>query len=168
VPEKAPHLAIDAARIAGLPIRLAGPIVDAAYWEAEVAPRLSGDVHYVGHLGHGALAELLGSSRVALMTPAWEEPFGLAAAEAMATGTPVAAFDRGGLRDVVSAEVGALARPGDAASLAAAIARAARRPRDAVRAHAALHMGIDAMGLAYEGLYERILAPGRDPALEAA
>ena len=51
VPEKAPHLAIDAARLRGLQLRLAGPIVDAAFWEAEVAPRLGEDVHYAGHLG---------------------------------------------------------------------------------------------------------------------
>ena len=49
------------------------------------------------------------------MTPAWEEPFGLAAAEAMATGTPVAAFARGGLREIVTPDVGALAPPGDVA-----------------------------------------------------
>ena len=168
VPEKAPHLAIDAARIAGLQLRLAGPIVDPAYWEAEVAPRLGERVHYVGHLGHRALAELVGTSLVALMTPAWEEPFGLAAAEAMATGTPVAAFARGGLREIVTPEVGALACPGDASSLAAAIGRAAGLTRRAVRAHAARYLGIDSMGFGYENLYGRILAPGRDPALEPA
>ena len=168
VPEKAPHLAIDAARLAGLQLRLAGPIVDAAFWEAEVAPRLGEDVHYAGHLGHRALADLVGGSLVALMTPAWEEPFGLAAAEAMATGTPVAAFARGGLREIVTPDVGALARPGDVGSLAEAIRRAARLPRHAVRARAMRRLGIDAMGGGYERLYGRILAPGRDPALEPA
>ena len=102
------------------------------------------------------------------MTPAWEEPFGLAAAEAMVTGTPVAAFARGGLREIVTPDVGALARPGDVGSLAEAIRRAARLPRHAVRARAMRRLGIDAMGGAYERLYDRILAPGRDPALEPA
>ncbi len=168
VPEKAPHLAIDAARLAGLQLRLAGPIVDAAYWEAEVAPRLGEGVHYAGHLDHGALADLVGASLVALMTPAWEEPFGLAAAEAMATGTPVAAFARGGLREIVTPDVGALARPGDVRSLAAAIGRAARLSRQDVRARAMRRLGIDSMGAGYERLYGRLLAAGRDPALEHA
>jgi glycosyltransferase involved in cell wall biosynthesis len=168
VPEKAPHLAIDAAGLAGLRLRLAGPIVDPAYWEAEVAPRLDDRIHYVGHLDHRALADLVGRSRVALMTPAWEEPFGLVAAEAMATGTPVAAFARGGLTEIVTPDVGALARPGDVASLAAAIERAARLPRREVRAAARRRLGIDAMGVGYERLYAKILAPGRDPALEPA
>ena len=102
VPEKAPHLAIDAARAAGMPLRLAGPIVDREYFDGQVAPRL-GDGRRVRRAtcGHAELARLVGASRVALMTPVWEEPFGLAAAEAIATGTPVAAFARGGLLDVV-------------------------------------------------------------------
>ena len=48
VSEKAPHRAIDAAREAGIALHLAGPIVDAAYWEREIAPRLGSDVHYAG------------------------------------------------------------------------------------------------------------------------
>src|SRR6202012_3414091 len=86
VPEKAPHLAIEAARAAGVALPLAGPIVDTPYWEREVAPRLDAEVRYVGHLNHGALARLVGESRVAVATPVWEEPFGLVAAEAMAAG----------------------------------------------------------------------------------
>lgn len=163
VPEKAPHLAVDAARAAGLGLRLAGPIVDAAYWEREMAPRLSADVHYAGHLGHRELARLVGSSRVALLTPVWEEPFGLAAAEAMACGTPVAAFARGGLRDVVGRSAGRLAAPGDVRALARAIGQAARLPRAGVRAHARRRLGIDTMGRGYERLYASLEAG--EPAL---
>jgi glycosyltransferase involved in cell wall biosynthesis len=158
VPEKAPHLAIDAARAAGLPIRLAGPVIDRAYHDAEVAPRLGDDAVHVGHLDHGELARLLGASRVAIMTPAWEEPFGLVALEAMATGTPVAAFSRGGLVELVGPQTGRLAPPRDVDALARAIAEAARLPRAQVRAAAAARFGIDAMGIEYERLYERLAA----------
>src|SRR5688500_8773065 len=152
VREKAPHLAIDAARAAGMELRLAGPIVDGTYWEQAVAPRLGDDVRYVGHLGHAELARLVGASRVSLMTPVWEEPFGMVAAEAMSTGTPVAAFARGGLAEVVGRSGGRLARPGDVGALASAIAEAASLDRRGVRAYARDRLGIDAMGRGYEAL----------------
>jgi glycosyltransferase involved in cell wall biosynthesis len=161
VPEKAPHLAIDAARAAGMALKLAGPIVDGAYWQRFVAPRLADDVRYVGHLGHGELARLLGTSRVAVLTPDWEEPFGMAAVEAMATGTPVAAFARGGLTGVVGPAGGRLAPPGDVDALARAMRVAAALPRDGVRAFARAHHGIDAMGRRYEALYARLIQPRR-------
>ena len=163
VPEKAPHLAIDAARSVGIPLHLAGPILDAAYWEGEIAPRLGEDVHYAGHLGHGALARLLGSSAVALMTPTWEEPFGLAAVEAMCVGTPVAAFARGALPSLVSRSAGRLARPDDVGDLARAIRAARALPRGAVRAYARSRFGLDAMGEGYEALYKRIVESDLQP-----
>lgn len=168
VPEKAPHLAIDAARQAGLSLRLAGPIVDGAYWEREVAGRLGADATYVGHLGHRELSGLVRTSRVAVMTPVWEEPFGLTAAEAIASGTPVAAFARGGLRTVVGPGAGCLAPAGDVGALARAIGEAARLPRAGVRAHAVAHLGLNAMGKRYEALYADAVRPRMAPALPLA
>lgn len=159
VPEKAPHLAIDACRAAGRPLTLAGPIIDHAYWDAEVRPRLGDDARYAGHLDHDELARLIGRSAVALMTPAWDEPFGLAAAEAMACGTPVAAVSRGGLPGLVGRDGGRLAAPGDAEALIRAVQDAARMDRSAVRRHAVRTAGIDAMGHAYERRYGELLPP---------
>lgn len=158
VKEKAPHLAIDAARAAGLRLLLAGPIIDRAYWAAEVVPRLGPDVEYAGHLDHADLARLVGASAVLLMTPVWEEPFGLVAAEAMASGTPVAAFGRGGVGALISARAGCLAPRDDVAALAAAAQHACGLDRALVRREAEARLGIDAMGLAYEAFYEQIAA----------
>ena len=167
VPEKAPHLAVRAARMAGLPIRLAGPVIDPAYFHARVAPLLGRDAVHLGHLDHADLAVALGSSAVALMTPEWDEPFGLAAVEAMATGTPVAAFARGGLPAIVDATAGRLAPPGDVPALADAALAAARLPRAGVREHARRCWGIDAMGQGYEAVYARACSR-LDGALTAA
>lgn len=153
VPEKAPHLALDAAREAGRDIVLAGPASDPVYFGAEVAPRLGQHAVWAGHLRGRELIALVGSASVAVVSPVWDEPFGLVAAEAMSCGTPVAAFARGGLREIVIDGVGVLARPDDVTSLAAAIETASHLDRHAVRAHAVAELGIDAMIDGYEQLY---------------
>ncbi|MEV7608467.1 glycosyltransferase [Microbacterium sp. NPDC089320] len=119
VPEKAPHLAIDAARRAGARLKLAGRVGDAAYFEREVRPRLGRGIDYVGALRQPELAGLVGASSVALVTPVWSEPFGLVMAEALMTGTPVAAFDSGGTSEVLAGIPGTAVVPAaDTESLA--------------------------------------------------
>ena len=63
VPEKAPHLAIDAARRAGRAITVAGPVLDKPYFDREIRPRLGDEVRYVGHLDQRRLCDLVGASR---------------------------------------------------------------------------------------------------------
>lgn len=157
VAEKAPHEAIEAARLAGLPLVLAGPVLDQCYFDAEIAPRLGPDVVHVGHLDHRALARLLGRASVALVTPDWDEPYGLVAAEAMACGTPVAAYSRGALPEIITAATGSLATPGDTADLARAIRHAQRCDRAAVRAHAVAHCSLTRMVDDYERFYGELL-----------
>jgi glycosyltransferase involved in cell wall biosynthesis len=102
--EKGPHVAIDAARAAGVPIRLAGRPHwrDGEYFAAEIEPRLHlGGVRAVGEVGGRDKRELLAGARALLFPIAWEEPFGLVMIEAMLSGTPVLAFDRGSVREVV-------------------------------------------------------------------
>lgn len=152
VPEKAPHLAIDACRAAGVPLVLAGPAPDRGYLEREVLPRLGEGVRYDGHLDRTRLAALVGSASVALVTPEWDEPYGLVAAEAMACGTPVAAFARGALRELVG-PAGALAAPGSVDDLARAVREAAAVDRGLVRAHAVRTCSLDRMLDEYEAVY---------------
>ncbi len=153
VPEKTPHEAVQAARLAGLPIDLAGPVLDPVYFRRHVAPLLGPQVRYLGHLPQRALRHVVAHARVALVTPSWDEPFGLVAAEALACGTPVAAYARGALSEIVAPGVGALAVPGDVADLARAVAQAAGADRRAARARAVQCYSHDAMIKAYEGVY---------------
>lgn len=157
VPEKAPHLAIDAARAAGLAIDLVGPVQDADYLRREVAPRLGPDAVHHGHLATDELATLVGRSAVAVVSPVWEEPYGLVVAEAMATGTPVAGFERGALRELVHDEVGALAPADDVEGLADAVRRALRCDRRAVRRHAVRSCSVDTMVAGYEDVYRDVV-----------
>jgi glycosyltransferase involved in cell wall biosynthesis len=101
-PDKGVHLAIAAAREAGVPLVIAGLMQDRAYFEREIEPHLDGErVRWVGMLGPQARDRLLGGALALLHLVTFEEPFGLALVEAMACGTPVIATRRGAVPEVV-------------------------------------------------------------------
>lgn len=161
-PEKGTHLAIAAARRAALPLVLAGPISDPKYFDELVRPHVNDDVRYAGHLGQDELAELVGHACAALVTPTWDEPYGLVVAEAMSCGTPVVAFARGGIIELVSQHSGRLVPADDVAALAAAIPEAARLPRHRVRRHAIRRCSADAMLRTYLTLYRNMIDDSRN------
>ena len=157
VREKAPHDALLAARRAGVPIVLAGPILDRDYVRECVEPLLGPDATYAGHLQQAELAALVGGSAVAVVTPAWDEPYGLVAAEALSCGTPVAAYARGGLPEVLTADTGRLAPSGDVDALARAISEAVDLDRARCREHAVAELSLERMVDSYEDLYRRLV-----------
>jgi glycosyltransferase involved in cell wall biosynthesis len=110
----------------------------------------------VGHLDHAALARLVGSAAVAVVTPCWDEPYGLVVAEALSTGTPVAAFARGAVPQLVTEQCATPAEPGDVPGLAAAIRRSARLSRAAARSHAVRTCSAERMIDEYEELYRTV------------
>jgi glycosyltransferase involved in cell wall biosynthesis len=163
VPEKGAHLAIQAALRAGVRIDVAGPAADRRYVEAHVEPLLrEPGVRYLGHLTHDRLRAVLGDATAAVITPCWDEPYGLVVAEALACGTPVCGFARGALPELLDADCGRLVAPGDVEGLAEAIAMAPALSRAADRRRAETTCSIEAMIGRYEALYDELA--GRVPA----
>ena len=152
VPEKGTHLAIRAAVEAGIPLDLAGPVYDRAYFQTEVQPLLSDQIRYLGHLDHARLRRAVGHARAALVTPRWDEPYGLVAAEALASGTPVAAFRRGALPEILTEDCGRLAEPDDVDALASALHGASGLDRSAARHRAETFCSHERMVDEYETL----------------
>jgi glycosyltransferase involved in cell wall biosynthesis len=151
-PEKGVDVAIDACRIAQVPLVVAGEGPE----RAELRRRAAGaEVRFVGRVDDAELADLRAGAAVALAPSRSAETFGLAAAEAMAAGVPVAASRIGALPELVGEE--GLVPAGDADALAAAIARlagdraAGERGRERVRALCAPEVVAGALAAAYDG-----------------
>lgn len=124
VPEKAPHLAVEVARMLGLPLSIAGRIGDLEYAERVLFPRLGDDIRYVGPLAPAQLAHLVGNAAATVSTPAWAEPFGLVAPESLMCGTPVVSFAVGGVPEIAARSVGmAIVEPGDTVAMGERVQR---------------------------------------------
>jgi glycosyltransferase involved in cell wall biosynthesis len=148
--------AIDIAKRAGYRILLAAPRDE--YYETHVKPLVDGSrVVYVGEVGHDEKVKLLGGARAMLYPVQSGEPFGLVLAEAMACGTPVAALDRGAVREVVEDGVtGIIFQDEDAmcAGLPSVLALDRRRVRNhAVARFSAMRM-VDEYVMVYEQLVD--------------
>jgi len=157
-PDKGTAVAIEIARRARRRLVICGIVQDAAYYREQVEPHLDGDrVSFLGSVGPAERAAVLGTAAALLHPIAFAEPFGLSVVEAMACGTPVVAYARGSMPEIVDQGVtGFLAN--DPESAVSAIERAVALDRHAVRARAEQRFGADRMVDDYLRLYRRLLA----------
>jgi glycosyltransferase involved in cell wall biosynthesis len=101
-PDKGVVAAIEVAEQTGIPIRIAGIIQDETYFEKEIVPRLDRErVQFVGSIQAEDRSSFLGGAAALLHLVDFDEPFGLSVVEAMACGTPVIAFHRGSMPELI-------------------------------------------------------------------
>jgi len=149
--------AIEAARRAGRRLVMAGIVQDEDYHRRRVMPALDGDrVRHIGTVGGARRAQLLGSARALLHLINFDEPFGLSVIEAMACGTPVIAFNRGSMPELIDHGVtGFLVDTLDEA--VAAITQVGDIDRTACRAAVEARFTVDRMADRYLALYRELL-----------
>lgn len=159
-PDKGTRTAIEIALRTGMPLTICGIVQDRRYFDEEVAPLIDGDqVVYLGSVGPERRAAVLGGGAALLHPIDFDEPFGLSVVEAMACGTPVVAYRRGSMAEVVDPGVtGFLVGSPDEA--VEAVGRVKTLDRAACRARAESRFGVDRMVTDYLRVYRRLIGPG--------
>lgn len=156
-PDKGTATAISVAAQTSLPLVIAGIIQDRSYFENEIVPHLDGDrVSYIGPIDAEHRSAILGGAAALLHLIAFDEPFGFSVVEAMACGTPVIAFRRGSMPELIDhGRTGFVVdTSGEAAT---AIRAAAGLDRRAVRSQTVARFSIDGMVTAYLDAYKRVV-----------
>jgi glycosyltransferase involved in cell wall biosynthesis len=157
-PCKGAHLAVAAARRAGVRLKLAGETqpIFRDYWEQQVLPHIDGvQIEYVGEADFAIKNDLLSKARALLFPIQWEEPFGLVMIEAMACGTPVLAFRGGAVEEIVRDGVNGWICA-DEADMARRLATLDISP-DACRAYVDEHFRVGRMADEYLDIYQRAI-----------
>ena len=145
--------AIDAAKETGIPLRIAGIVQDELYFTREIAPRLDDEhVQYIGPVLAEDRSSFLGGAMALLHLIDFDEPFGFSVVEAMACGTPVIAFDRGSMSEIIDeGTTGFVVR--DLAAATEAIRSLGKLDRQTVRAEAVRRFSSNRMVKEYVSAY---------------
>lgn len=162
-PEKGLDKAIRIAGQAGMKLKVAAKIdkADRAYYEEVIKPLMAlPHVEYIGEIGEHEKREFLGNAHALVFPIDWPEPFGLVMIEAMACGTPVIAFKRGSVPEVIENGVSGFVVE-DEISAAAAVKRLSTLPREKVRAAFEARFSSKVMARNYVAVYEEMLRQKR-------
>lgn len=147
--------AIAAAEKLGAKLLLAGRIdpTQEEYFEKIIKPHLNEKIQYVGELKDNELSDFYGDAKALLYPIEWEEPFGLVVAEAMACGTPVIAYRRGSMEELIKDNESGFVIDSDIEKLVEAMKKVDRLDRAAVRKHTEDNFSKERMVDEYEKLY---------------
>jgi len=158
-PEKRVDRAIEIAKRLGMKLKIAAKIdrVDREYFEESIKPLFEESfVEYIGEIGEGEKDEFLGNAYALLFPIDWREPFGLVMIEAMACGTPVIAFRRGSVSEVMKDGVtGFVVEDVDGA--VKAVEKLPTLSRQACRLYFDEHFTATRMALDYLAIYRRLI-----------
>lgn len=161
-PVKGAHLAIEVAKKAGIPLKMAGEIqpMYKSYFDAMIRPHIDGKfIEYLGEADVAMKNELLGGARALLFPIQWNEPFGLVMIESMACGTPVLALPGGSVAEVI--------KDGVSGWVCADLDEMAQRAKDLafvpklVRKYSGEFFSVDVMTRKYVDIYERLYAKAK-------
>jgi glycosyltransferase involved in cell wall biosynthesis len=154
-PDKGVHLAIEVARLSGLPLLIAGIIQDRTYFREQVEPHLGRAIRYIGPVDVPGKNALFAQARALLHLNTIPERFGLVLAEANAAGVPVIAMDLGSCREVIAdGQTGFLV--GNVHEAVRALERLGEIDRRACRQRVHACFSIETMVEAYERVYQTI------------
>lgn len=158
-PEKGAAEAIGIAQAAGLRIDIYGDAYDAEYAREQIDPwRDAPGVAVHQGVPRTSMWAVMARAAVVLCPAMWDEPFGMAAADAQACGTPVVAFKRGGLGEIiVDGVTGFLVAPDDIQMAADGVRRTTQISRAACREHAERSLDLERSLDAHELLYRRVI-----------
>lgn len=155
-PDKGVHLAIEAARLSGMPLLIAGIIQDRTYFREQVEPRLDRRIRYIGPVDVQGKNELFAQAFALLHLNTIPERFGLVLAEANAAGVPVIAMDLGSCREVIEdGRTGFLVN--NVPEAAESMARLSEIDPHACRQRVERRFSVEAMVASYERVYHMIL-----------
>lgn len=161
-PEKRPDLAVAIARRAGLPLRVAAKVdpLDEDYWRDVIKPLFEREqVDFVGELGEEDKPEFLAGARATLFPIDWPEPFGLVMIESLAAGTPVVAFRRGSVPEILEHGMSGWICD-DVDEMVSGVDSIGRISPHACRRRA-LDFTADRMAARYVEIYERLISDER-------
>lgn len=158
--EKGVAEAIEVAQKLSMELIIMGVPAKGSYWDSKIKPNLGDSIRYGGILGHTELYKAYGRAKVTLVPIQWEEPFGLVIIESMACGTPVIAFRRGSVPEIVRDGVnGFIVDTVD--EMVEAVKKIDTIDRAACRAYVEQHFSIEKMVDSYERVFHEIVEKHR-------
>jgi glycosyltransferase involved in cell wall biosynthesis len=159
-PEKGLDDAIRIAKLTGIPLKIAAKVdrADTEYFNSVIQPLLNDPlIEFIGEIGYAEKNEFLGNALALIFPINWPEPFGIVMIEALACGTPVVAYPRGSVPEVIEDGVSGFLVP-DAEAAAHAVLNLHRIKRSVCRKRFERRFSAARMAQDYLAIYKRLLS----------